>query len=193
MLIPRPETEHLIEAVLALELPEAPRVLDVGTGSGCIAVTLAAELPAARLVASDLSLGALRVAAANAARHGVAGRVRLLAADLTAALCLERFDLVVSNPPYVNPDEAGDLSPEVVDFEPYAALFAADAGRAVLARLLEAAPALRRGTPLVIEIGYDQSQWLRDVVAERREFEIEDSVRDYGGVLRTAVLRRISA
>ena len=153
-------------------------------------MTLAAELGAAQVVASDLSLGALRVAAANAARHGVASRVRPLVADLAAALRLERFDLVVSNPPYVNPGEAGDLSPEVVDFEPSAALFAADRGRAVLARLLASAPALRHGTRLVLEIGYDQSEWLREVVACRRELELEDLVRDYGGVLRTAVLRR---
>ena len=96
------------------------RLLDVGTGSGCIAVTLALELPAARVVAGDLSPGALVVAAANARRHRVAARVRPVAADLLAPFDLARFDLVVSNPPYVDPGEAPALSPEVVAFEPAA-------------------------------------------------------------------------
>lgn len=191
VLIPRPETEHLVEAALALELPQAPRVLDVGTGSGCIAVTLALEIPGARVTASDISLGALRVLQVNARRHGVRDRLHPLQADLTDALRLERFDLVVSNPPYVNPDEAGELSPEVVDFEPHAALFAADSGREVIERLLRAAATLRGGTPLLIEIGYDQAKWLRAVVDARRDLELRDIVRDYGGIPRTAVLRRV--
>lgn len=191
VLIPRPETEHLVEAALGLDLPAAPRVLDVGSGSGAIAVTLALEIPAARVVASDVSLGALRVTRANAARHGVGRRVSPVAADLAAALRLARFDLVVSNPPYVDPAAAAGLSPEVAGFEPPAALFAPGAGRAVIARLLAAAAALRPQTPLVIEIGYDQSEWLRTTVAEQPGLELRDFVRDYGGKLRTAVLRRV--
>lgn len=191
VLIPRPETEHLIEAALALELPRAPRVLDVGAGSGSIAVTLALEIPGARVVASDTSLGALRVLAANAGRHGVRDRVSILAADLAAGLRLERFDLVVSNPPYVDPAEKERLSPEVVEYEPPAALFASDCGRSVIARLLAAASGLRPGTPLVIEIGYDQSEWLRSAVAGRRELAVRDVVRDYAGIPRTAILERV--
>ena len=100
VLIPRPETEHLVEAVLALDLPDQPRLLDIGTGSGCIAVTLALELPRARVVATDLSLGALSVAAQNVRRHGVEDRVSLLRCDLCSALEISTFDAVASNPPY---------------------------------------------------------------------------------------------
>ncbi|HEX9735145.1 MAG TPA: peptide chain release factor N(5)-glutamine methyltransferase [Thermoanaerobaculia bacterium] len=190
VLIPRPETEHLIEAVLALGLPLAPRVLDVGTGSGAIAVTVALEVPGARVVASDLSLGTLEVLAANARGHGVAERVLPVLGDLTAALDLGGFDLVVANPPYVDPDEAVRLSPEVVAFEPHLALFAPGSGRSTIARLLAAAPALRRGTPLVIEIGYDQSEWLEGVVGELQGLELEGIVKDLAGHPRTAILRR---
>jgi release factor glutamine methyltransferase len=191
VLIPRPETEHLVEAALALELPEAPRVLDVGAGSGCIAVTLALELPAARVVASDVSLGALRVLRANVERHGVGGRVDAIACDLARALRLDRFDLVVSNPPYIDPAERSRLSPEVVDFEPAEALFAPDSGRAFLERLLDAALESRPGTPLLVEIGYDQSDWLATAVSQRPGLALRDVVRDYGGILRTAVLERL--
>lgn len=190
VLIPRPETEHLVEAALALDLGEAPWILDVGTGSGAIAVTLALELPDARVVASDLSMGALRVAAANAGRHGVAGRVLAVRGDLAAPLSLGRFDLVVSNPPYIDPEEGPSLSPEVRDFEPSEALFAPEQGRGVVARLLEASKDLRPGTPMLLEIGYDQSEWLYRTIDERRGLELVDIRRDYGGVPRSALLRR---
>src|ERR1700674_4057507 len=156
VLIPRPETEHLVEAALTLALPPAPRILDVGTGSGCLAVTLALELTGARVVAADLSPAALAVAAGNARRHGVAGRVAVAASDLTAAFDLSRFDLVVSNPPYVDPGDAPALSPEVCNFEPHLALFSPDSGDAVLARLIRECARLRPGVPLVVEIGSGQ-------------------------------------
>lgn len=191
VLIPRPETEHLVEAVLALELPAAPRILDVGTGSGAIAVTLALEIAGARVVASDLSLGALEVFAANARRHGVADRVHPLVGDLAAALRLGAFDLVVSNPPYVDPGEAGRLSPEVVDFEPHLALFAPDSGRSVVARLIAAASGMQRGTPLVIEIGYDQAAWLEEIVGGLEALKLEGIVKDLAGYYRTVILRRL--
>jgi release factor glutamine methyltransferase len=186
VLIPRPETEHLVEAALALDLPAAPRILDVGTGSGCIAVTLALEIPGARLVATDVSLPALRVARSNAERHGAA-RVAMVRADLAAALQLERFDLVASNPPYVDPEDAATAA-DVREFEPWLALFAEDSGRGVLARLLGASGSLRPGVHLLLEIGYDQGEWLRASVPEH--LKLLDVVRDYGGIPRTAVLRR---
>src|SRR3954471_4523721 len=113
VLIPRPETEHVVEVALQERLPERPWVLDVGTGSGILAVTLALEIPGARTVATDLSPGALAVAAQNARRLGAT--VRLVRTDLTAGLDLARFDLVVSNPPYIDPEDAPSLSPEVRD------------------------------------------------------------------------------
>ncbi|HEX2163055.1 MAG TPA: peptide chain release factor N(5)-glutamine methyltransferase [Thermoanaerobaculia bacterium] len=156
VLVPRPETEHLVEAALGLGLPSSPRVLDVGTGSGCLAVTLALELPAARVVATDLSPGALAVAAANVRRWQVGDRVALAAADLFAGLDPTVFDLVVSNPPYVDREDAPALSPEVVDFEPELALFAAERGEAVLGELFAGAAALRPGTRVLVEIGAGQ-------------------------------------
>ncbi len=116
VLIPRPETEHLVEVALELRLPEAPWILDVGTGSGILAVTLALEIPGSRAVAVDLSPGALAVAARNAHRLGAADRISFLGADLTAALDLRRFDLVVSNPPYVDRSEIPEISLEVLRF-----------------------------------------------------------------------------
>lgn len=156
VLVPRPETEHLVEAALAARLPPSPRILDLGTGSGCLAVTLALELPAARVVATDLSPGALAVAAANVRRWQVEERVALAAADLFSALDLAAFDLVVSNPPYVDRRDASSLSPEVVEFEPPLALFAAERGEAVLAEIFAGAAALSPGALVLVEIGHGQ-------------------------------------
>lgn len=189
VLIPRPETEHLVEAALVLALPPAPRILDVGTGSGCIAVTLALEIPAARLVASDRSSGALAVAAANSRRHRVAGRVALLAADLYAGIDLGRFDLVVSNPPYVDPATAGELSPEVTGFEPHGALFAADQGAALLTDLIQGAARLRPGVSLLLEIGRGQLATVRHAAAAAG-LTVAAVVDDYAGVPRVVRLVR---
>lgn len=189
VLVPRPETEHLIEIALGLALPAAPRIADVGTGSGAIAVTLAAELPAARLYATDLSLGALAVARRNARRHQVEGRIFFLRTDLLAGLELGKLDLLVSNPPYVDPAAAGEMSPEVRDFEPHLALFAAEGGRRAIARLLAAARSLRPGTPILLEIGYDQAAYLAEEAARQGLGPVE--IRsDYAGLPRNALLRR---
>jgi release factor glutamine methyltransferase len=189
VLIPRPETEHLVEAVLGLELPPAPRLLDVGTGSGCLAVTLALELGGARAAAADLSLGALAVAAANARRHGVADRVTAVAVDLTAAFDLSGFDLVVANPPYVDPAEMRSLPPEVCNFEPHLALFSPGRGDSTLERLCHQCAALRPGVPLVVEIGAGQLAAARRHAAAAG-LAIAAVRRDYAGVPRVLVLRR---
>ncbi len=184
VLIPRPETEHLVEAALALPLPAAPRLLDVGTGSGCLALTLALELPAARVVATDVSPGALAVAAGNRARHGLERRVDLVAADLAAGLRLDRFDLLVSNPPYVDRRDAPRLSPEVTGFEPGAALFAADGGLATLTALLAAAGAgLRPGVPLLLEIGRGQLAAVEHAASASR-LHFAGVHADYAGIPR---------
>jgi len=189
VLVPRPETEHLVEAALALALPPTPRILDVGTGSGCLAVTLALERPRARLLATDRSPGALVVAAANARRHGVAGRVRLAAADLFAGVRLDRFDLVVSNPPYVDPAERPRLSQEVVDFEPESALFAGDGGLAALAGLVEGGAGLRRGATLLVEIGYGQLAAVEDL-ARASALHVTAAWPDYSSIPRIVRLDR---
>ena len=162
-LIPRPETEGLAErAVAALRRsPMArPLALDVGTGSGAIAVTLAAEVPAARVVATDISPGALRKARENAARHGVAARVLPICCDLLSALkCGGRFAVVVSNPPYVAEGEWPLLPPEVRDHEPPGALLAGRDGLSVLRPLVAgAAGLLSPGGELWCEIGASQGE-----------------------------------
>lgn len=162
-LIPRPETEGLAErAVTALRrFPTVrPLALDVGTGSGAIAVTLAAEVPAVRVVATDISPGAVRKARENAARHGVAGRVLPLCCDLLSALkCGVRFDVVVSNPPYVAEGEWPLLPPGVRDHEPRVALLAGRDGLSVLRPLVAgAAGILSPGGELWCEIGDSQGE-----------------------------------
>lgn len=181
VLIPRPETEHLVESALNC-IGDGARVLDVGTGSGCIAVTLALERPDSRIVASDLSLGALAVAAANCREHGVGDRVRLVRADLLAALRPGVFDVVVSNPPYVDVGEWPSLMPEIRDHEPPEALFAGD-GLDFYRRLFAAGSFLDAGQRLLVEIGKGQLDAAREL-AEQGGFKEEWVVADLAGIPR---------
>ncbi len=148
VLVPRPETEVVVERCLALLAGlEAPRVLDVGTGSGAIALAIADEHPGARVTALDSSAGALDVARANAARTGL--RVELREGDLHEGLPIGPWDLVVSNPPYVRSEEIDSLEPEVLQWEPRAALVGEGATEAIAT----AAPGvLRAGGALVLEV-----------------------------------------
>lgn len=190
VLVPRPETEHLVEAALDLPLPPHPRFLDLGTGSGCLAASLACELPAAHGIAVDLSPAALAVARRNLERHGVLDRVRPVAADLGRALALSRFDLVVSNPPYLAPEEAPTLSPEVRDHEPGLALFAPDRGLATITRLLhEVGVALAPGAWLACEIGAGQLSAVLELAAGSA-LALERWLPDLAGIPRVVVLRR---
>jgi release factor glutamine methyltransferase len=146
-LIPRPETETVVERCLELLRGiDAPRVLDVGTGSGAIALSIADEHPGARVTGIDVSLDAISLARENAARTGL--EVELLEIDMLSGLPEADWDLVVSNPPYVRQDEASGLAPEVVDWEPHVALF--DGGHTQLL-VREAARVLRVGGALVLE------------------------------------------
>lgn len=189
VLIPRPETEHLVEVALTEPLPPAPWILDVGTGSGCLAVTLALEVPGSRVVATDLSPGALAVADRNVRRHGVRDRVKLAGLDLLTGLDLARFDLVVSNPPYIDCGDAPLLSPEVCNFEPHLALFPPGAGDSILARLLGQGEGLRPGVALMVEIGQGQLDAVRRH-AEASALDLESVRHDYSGIPRVLVLRR---
>ncbi|HET6203443.1 MAG TPA: peptide chain release factor N(5)-glutamine methyltransferase [Planctomycetota bacterium] len=159
VLIPRPETEILVEEALAIArgraaAGETTLAADVGTGSGCIAVALARGVPSARVVATDRSGPALALARENASAHGVLGRVAFARADLLEAFQGRSLDLVVSNPPYVDPAERGSLPPEVRDHEPAEAVFAPAGDPLALVRALAAgaARALRPGGVLLLEI-----------------------------------------
>lgn len=187
VLIPRPETELLVErarAILALRPDGAASaaVLDVGTGSGCIAVTIAAECPGVRVTATDVSPAALSVATANAARHGVAGRVTFVHGSLTAGAT--DVDLVVSNPPYIADSDRSRLMRDVRDFEPASALFAGDDGLAVIAALVpDAHRALRPGGVLLMEIGAGQDEAAAACVAGAG-FMTVTTYRDLAGIPR---------
>lgn len=190
VLIPRPETEHVVEEALASPLPERPWILDVGTGSGILPVTLALEIPGARTVGTDISPSALAVARGNARRHEVSHRTRFVGADLAHGLDLSRFDLVVSNPPYIDPADAPSLSPEVVDFEPHVALFAPGFGDSVLARLFALlGVGLRPGIRAIVEIGFGQLDAVRRH-AEASGLHFAGSRPDYAGIPRVVVLER---
>jgi release factor glutamine methyltransferase len=189
VLIPRPETEHLVELALELDLPPRPRILDLGTGSGCLAVTLACELPRARLVATDISAAALAVARANARRHGVAGRVALAAADLAGPLRLAGFDLVVSNPPYVGLDEAPYLSIDVRDHEPATALFAPHSRLSVIERLANELGGLRPDAVVAFEIGAGRDEEVERLLTGT-QLALVATRPDYAGIPRIVMTRR---
>lgn len=189
VLIPRPETEHLVEEALRLAPEARGRILDVGTGCGCIAISLALERPQACFVATDSEPGALAVARSNLRRHGVESRVRLVGADLTSGVDLSAIDLVVSNPPYVARQACSELSREILEFEPHAALFGGAEGGALIHRLLRQLRRLRKGTWVALEIGFDQ----RDSVgrlAANCGFSQPRFSSDYAGKPRVALMRR---
>ena len=157
VLVPRPETELVVDRCLALlDAVRGPSILDVGTGSGAIALALASELDGSEVCGCDVSDGALEVARANGARLGVA--VEWVRSDLVAALDGRRFQLVVSNPPYVAASEMEGLEPEVRDWEPRGATVGGDTGLEVIERLVAAAPrTLAPGGALVLEVGAGQA------------------------------------
>ena len=190
VLIPRPETEHLVEKVLSLAAGfETPRIVDVGTGSGAIAVALAHKLPGAQITAVDVSQSALAVARGNAERNRVADRARFLEGDLLGPVAGERFEIVVSNPPYVAEGDRSSLSVEVRDYEPSVALFAGS-GLEIYRRLIPAAYAvLISGGFLVLEIGYGQDTAIGGLLADSK-FEQIEFTADLQGIPRVASARR---
>jgi release factor glutamine methyltransferase len=192
VLVPRPETETLVEAALALLGPGA-RVADVGTGSGAIVIALAAELRDADFLAVDSSAGALAVARANAAAHGVAGRIAFLEGDLLEPLAAHGrgLDALVSNPPYIPTAEIAGLEPEVRDHEPRAALDGGPDGLALIGRLVAGAPALlRAGGWLVLEIGAGQAPAVRARLAAAGAYDRVETRRDLAGIERVVAARR---
>ena len=178
VLIPRPETEHVIETVLA-RVGRAPspasflRIVDVGTGSGCIALALAKELPDAEIHATDISPAALEIARANAARHQLEDRIHFHQADLLQGLERGEFDFVVSNPPYVGESEADQVQLEVRKYEPRNAVFAGATGLEVIERLIpQARESLKPGGWLVMEISGTIADGVRDLLAGWNDVQI---------------------
>lgn len=187
VLIPRPETEHLVEAVLELcKTIERPRIVDVGTGSGCVALALASELPRAEIHATEISADALEVARANAARLLLTDRVTFHAADLLDGIA-GPFDIVASNPPYVGENEYDKVQLEVRKFEPRCAVFAGPDGMDIIRRLApQARAALKPGGYLAIEIGYSQEAAVRAVLCDWQDVR---AVPDLQGIPRVIVAK----
>lgn len=192
VLIPRAETEFIVEEALRIPgIESRPCVLaaDIGTGSGCVAVALAVSLPATRIVATDLSAAALRVASRNVERHGVGSRVTLVQADLMAGL-RGPFDLVVSNPPYVPTPSVGGLQHEIRRHEPRQAFDGGIDGLALVRRLLEeASTRLRPGGWLIFEFGYSQEEDVEAAAATCDGLEVHHVAVDLQGIPRTAVIQ----
>lgn len=191
VLIPRPETELIVEAALELCKDDAASfIADIGTGSGCIAISVLHELPAAEAVATDISRAALNLAQRNAERHRVLGRLTLVESDCFSAVHVaEPFSLITSNPPYVSDDELRRVQREVT-FEPRAALAGGPDGLAIIRRLLvEARPFLRSGGHLVFEIGFGQSDAVEQLI-DLRVWKLLEIRKDLQGTPRTFVLQK---
>ena len=194
VLIPRPETELLVEeASQALGAHPRPVIADVGTGSGCIAIALAKACPLATIYASDISWPALSVAQRNAAEHDVARQVKFVRADLLNCYGVEPegiFDAVVSNPPYVRDGAIEALEPEVSRYEPRLALAAGIDGLTYYRRLLSAAPVvLKPGGHLIMELGYGQATAVRRLTG-KTGLSVMRCRKDDAGIERVLILRR---
>jgi release factor glutamine methyltransferase len=193
VLIPRPATEALVLAALErLKSLSAPRVLDIGTGSACIAVSIAMQNAAATVLATDRSTDALAVARRNVERHAVADRVRLIESDLFVGVNSELpFDLILSNPPYIRTGDLAGLAPDVRDHEPRQALDGGPDGFAVIDRLLKDAPAhLSPGGWLLLEIGSDQGAVMLSRLRATPGLVEAQILPDRDGHARVALARR---
>ncbi|MBZ5555126.1 MAG: peptide chain release factor N(5)-glutamine methyltransferase [Acidobacteriia bacterium] len=195
VLIPRPETEHLVETVLKLNRASRPVIADVGTGSGCIAVALAKEIPQSRIVAIDQSEEVLQVAARNAENHGVSSRIEFKRGDLLDPLEIEKYggvlDFVVSNPPYVPSRDRESLQVEVKQFEPASALHAeGDDPMEIYRKLIRhSLPRLRAGGYLVAEIGAGQQKAIQGLF-DPQQWQDLQFVDDLQSIPRVVAARR---
>jgi release factor glutamine methyltransferase len=193
VLIPRPETEHLVEAVLLWATrfhdERMLQIADIGTGSGAIAIALATHLAGATFTATDISENALTIARENARTHACDDRILFVRCDLLPSLPDEnRFDAIVSNPPYVPTGDASTMQPEVVDHEPHTALFAGNDGLDIYRRLIPAAhAALREQGLLALEIGHGQRDALAELLADWNDVRFID---DYQGIPRIVLALR---
>lgn len=184
VLIPRPETELVVEAALA-RAPRNGRIIDVGTGSGCIAISIERERPDLSVTAVDVSVGALAVAAMN--RERLQSCIHLSASDLLSAV-RGPVDLIVSNPPYIPEHDIAGLEVQVRNHEPHRALTPGPHGTEAIDRILDQAPGLLTpGGQVILEIGWDQEKAVRDL-ATARGFTVESFIHDLAGIARVVVL-----
>ncbi len=189
-LIPRPETEALLVAALR-EALSARRLLDAGTGSGILAITFLLERPESQGVALDVSLEALALARENAARHGLGGRLQLVCSDWVAAIGPGRFDLALSNPPYLSLSEASSLPVTVRQHDPARALYAGEDALSEIRGLLDELPrVLAPGAPFLFEIGFGQAQAVEREIRSRRAWRFERIEPDLAGIPRVAIARK---
>jgi release factor glutamine methyltransferase len=193
VLIPRPETELLVETALSLlrKMDGSPLICDVGTGSGCIAISLLHEIPGGRAIGIDISAAALRIASRNAARHGVGDRIQFVTADVFEALRpTPSFSMIVSNPPYIAETDLRQLQREVRDHEPRRALTAGADGLQIIRRLLKQAPDyLVDGGHFLFEIGFDQSESVGQLI-DREAWDLLGIHKDLQGIPRMVALRK---
>jgi release factor glutamine methyltransferase len=194
VLIPRPETEHVVETVLELvkehrfDGAARLRLVDVGTGSGCIALALASELPLAEIHGCDISDDALEIARINAARLGLGGKVLFRKSDLLSVYAGEKFDFVISNPPYVGEADAAKVQRQVREFEPKIAVFSGHEGLDIYRRLIpQAHEVLRPGGWFVAEIGFSEEAKIRKLLAGWVELQVTP---DLQGIPRVIAARK---
>jgi release factor glutamine methyltransferase len=195
VLIPRPDTEVLVEAVLNYVTNSldykfgGPRILELGTGSGCIAVSLARSLSASDITATDISLAALEVAEDNAWKNGVENRINFYACDLFGSPRLrgQIYDLIISNPPYIKSKVIPTLEKEV-QFEPRVALDGGEDGLDFYRRIIrEAPPYLERGGLLVLEIGFEQKKEVERIFDSSQIFKVKEVIKDYNNIDRVII------
>jgi release factor glutamine methyltransferase len=194
VLIPRPETEHVVETVLELirehkfDGQGRLRLLDVGTGSGCIALALASELPFAEIHGCDISEDALEIARINAARLALGGKVLFRKSDLLSVYGGEKFDFVISNPPYVGEADADKVQKQVREFEPRIAVFSGHEGLDIYRRLIpQVQAALRPGGWFVAEIGFSEEAKVRELLTAWAEIQVTP---DLQGIPRVIAARK---
>jgi release factor glutamine methyltransferase len=196
VLIPRPETELVVESAIQRGTTTAtPVVVDLCTGSGCIAVSIARGHPQARIFATDRSGAALDIARRNARQNGVADRIRFLEGDLFEPLSetdlVGRIDVIATNPPYIRSDEFPALQPEVRDFEPEMALIAGPDGTEIAERIVNAAPNyLKSGGSLIMEMGMGQTDALRKIIAAAGSYTEPEVLKDLAGIERVIIARK---
>ena len=185
VLIPRPESEFIVETILKTKEDTTQRLLEIGTGSGVIAISLAVNTPEWEIIATDISKDALAVAKKNMEAHDCTERITLLHGDLFEPIKLlasSRFNWIVSNPPYIMTDERENLSPDIQNYEPHIALFAGEDGLSIIRRIIAEAPNyLHPEGRLIFEIGDKQAESVKELLEEQPAYKNYRFIKDYAG------------